>query len=874
MRLSVLILTGALLAPALSAQILTGRIVDVKGRPVPNATFYIRELTLGLMADERGEFRAKTDEGEYTGEASSLGYERKTVTFTVPAEGLALHVELREKTYAMREVVVTPGKEDPAYRIMRNVIAHAPRHLHQVQSYSADVYLKGTFKAEKVPALIKMQIKEKDRRNLIGKLFLIESQNEIRYRAPDRYEQRVVAISSTIPDGLNLDDRLPLGIVTSNIYRPSTFGGLLAPGSFAAYKFRLEDSYDEDGHAVHRIRVQPKKRNGPFVSGLLHIVDDTWSVRHADLSYSQAGVTIHFKLSYHETNPGVFLPATFDIAVGFDIMGMKAGGQFYASTKYSGIETDGRYIPSAGDSTTVTATAAAASPKTLTRKQQKERARLEELADKDRLTTREAYRMARLMEKAVEPEEVRARKRSLELRPLDSIIISTRDSLAPLRDSAYWAEHRNLPLRGEELQSYARRDSLRKTSGAQKPDSLNDRSASTWLAGVLLGEKINTGRKTYLKFDGLPFILQGYNFVDGFRLGQRVEAGTGFDGNRSLSIAPAVYYTTARREADVTVDGTLAYAPMRNGRFAVSAGNATTDFAGTNGTGCIGNTLGSVFFALNTAKFYQRRYLSLGNRIDIASGLILDANFSFEKRNDLENNTSYSFFGGRPASNRPHGQTDAMPRHRAFTVEIMLEYTPRHYFSVWKGKKIYRHSACPTIRLGYGEAIRGDGGNNSSFRKTEATIFQNIRTGFADHLFYELNAGLFLSARQTYLPDYKHFRTTEMFFGEKSLSNSFILLENYRYATNNKWLQAHAAYTSDYLLIKQIPFMQGYLLNEALHLRALWLPHTNHCEAGYSIGLGELGRIGVFAGFDGLKYKNTGFTVSIPLSNFRRQGSF
>lgn len=63
--------------------------------------------------------------------------------------------------------------------------------------------------------------------------------------------------------------------------------------------------------------------------------------------------------------------------------------------------------------------------------------------------------------------------------------------------------------------------------------------------------------------------------------------------------------------------------------------------------------------------------------------------------------------------------------------------------------------------------------------------------------------------------------------------------------------------------------MQGYLFNESLHIRTLWLPHLNHSEAGYSIGFGELGRIGIFVGFNGSEYESTAFTISIPLLNFR-----
>ncbi|MDR2680954.1 MAG: DUF5686 and carboxypeptidase regulatory-like domain-containing protein [Tannerella sp.] len=864
MRLFVFLITGLLLTAALSAQVLAGRIVNEQGQPIPHATFYIRELTLGLIADEQGEFRAKIDKGEYTCDISSLGYERKVITVSVPENGLSLETELREKTYAIREVTVFPGKENPAYRIMRNVISRAPGHLHQVKSYEAGVYLKGTFKIDKLPKLLKIQINDTEAKNMTGKLLVLESQNEVRYHEPDKYEQRVIALSNSIPENFQIDDRVLLSVITSNIYTPSAFGGLLAPGSFSVYKFRLEDSYNEDGHAIHKIQVLPKKKNGTLVSGTLYVVDDTYTIQQADLSLSTAGTTMRFQLTYHEIKPGAFLPTAYDISVNINIMGVKGNGRFYASVKYGKLETNDHYTLTAGDTATVLKHASSKAG-TVTKKQQKEQAELEKLINKDELTTREAYKMAKLLEKTVEPEAAKEQKRNLELRPLDSMITVTRDSLALLRDSAYWAENRNLPLREEELQSYVQRDSIRKISEfRENTDSLKKRTATKWISGLLFGEKINTGKKTYFRYGGLLLACTEYNFVDGFRIGQRIEAGVNFDKNRSLSVSPTVHYATARRALNITVDGTLTYAPMRNGKFVVSTGNTTADFAGNNGTSRFGNTLGSLFFALNTAKFYQKRYLGLTNQIDLANGLILNTGLNYEKRNDPENNISYSIFGGTPASNRPHGQDDRMPDHEAFTVDITLEYTPRYYYSVWDGKKFYRKSDYPTMRLNYSKAFGSV--NNSSYDKIEATVFQTIRLTLFDRLFYEFNAGVFLSAGQTYLPDFKHFRTNEMFLSGKSLNNSF-LLDNYRYATNDKWMQAHVAYISDYLLLKQIPFMQSYLFNESLHLRTLWLPHLNRNEAGYSIGFGELGRIGVFAGFDGLKYENAGITVTIPLLN-------
>lgn len=865
MQRYLLFIAGILFHFSLSAQILTGRITDTKGSPIPNATFYIREITHGIMADEYGEFRTEIKKGDYTCEVSSLGYEKKIMTISVPEKGLDLTIELTEKTYLLQEVTVTPGKEDPAYRIMRNVIAHAPYHLHQVKKYESGVYIKGSFKLDKVPALIKSQIKDQELKSIIGKLLLYESQSEVKYNEPDKYEQRVTAVNSSIPKGLNIDDNVPLSIVTNNIYSPSAFGGLLGPGSFSVYKFKLEDWYNEDGHLINKIRIIPRKKNGQLVSGWLYIVDGTWTVQQANLSLSQAGTTVSFNLTYHEVQPGAFLPTSYDMAVKIDLMGIKGNGQFYSSIKYNSLETNNNYTLSKADTSSTTVIKPSVPRKVLTNKQQKNLEKIEELSNKDNLSTREAYKMAQLVQKTIESDEVKEQKRQLEIRPLDSMIIVTRDSLALRRDSSFWDKTRTLPLRQEELLSYIQRDSMRTVADSLKSaDSLKNRTFGRWMTKLLLGEKIKLGDKYYFQYDGILLACTEYNFVDGFKVGQRFETGIDFDNNRSLSIAPSVYYTTARKEIDFTIDGALTYAPLRNGKLTVSGGNTITDYAGRNGTGRLGNALASLFFAGNTAKFYQKKFAAVSNRVDIANGLFLTTDFKYEKRNDLENNISYSIFGGHPKSNRPHGQTASMPDHEAIIANLTLQYTPGYQYSIWRGRKIYRRTKYPTISLSYRKGFSGGSKKNASFDNIEATVLQNVQTSIFSNLFYELNAGTFLSSEQTYLPDFKHFRTNEMFLSSKSLDNSFFM-DNYTHATNDKWLQAHVSYSSSYLLLKQIPFLQSYLFDEALHIRTLWTPDINHSEAGYSIGFGGLGRIGIFVCFDKFEYKTTGFTISLPL---------
>jgi len=99
------------------------------------------------------------------------------------------------------------------------------------------------------------------------------------------------------------------------------------------------------------------------------------------------------------------------------------------------------------------------------------------------------------------------------------------------------------------------------------------------------------------------------------------------------------------------------------------------------------------------------------------------------------------------------------------------------------------------------------------------------------------------------------------------MSATFQLLDPYAQSADDRWLQAHLTYSSDYLLLKQLPVLQSALFNEALHVHTLLRPRFNHIEAGYSLGLDDVGRLGVFVGWEDGRYRSVGFTVSLPLLN-------
>ena len=844
MKVYSLIVLCCLLPMHLFAQLLTGKITDVSGEAIPNATLYIREVALGITADDNGEFQASLKKGSYTCDFSSLGYERKTLPLTIDKAETHLSVAMEKKVYALKEVIISANREDPAYAIMRKAIGMAPFYLHQIEKYESSIYVKGSVKVEKIPRLMTFGSNGKKLKNLTNKLFLIESQNEVSFTSPNHYEQKVLAFSSTLP--ADIDAGQVMSVMTANIYDPNAFGRIspLAPGAFSYYKFALEGISMEGEHMINKIRVQPKKNNPKLVSGWLYIIENSWNVQSADLSATELGVTIRFTATYNEVKPSAFLPTAYDIDMKVDAMGVKATGKYYSSVQYKTVELSGAAQP--------------ASPKS--------QEQLNTLAAKEELSNREAYKMAKLMKETTEPEETKKERESPEINPGNANIKVTVDTLAGNRDSTYWETIRKQPLKKDEIVSYQVRDSLKtKMETLRSKDSLQNRTPAYWIGKLVTGESFPLNKKVQFGYSGLLKACPQYNFVDGFWLGQQFTLHTSFTESQSLTVSPSLYYTTAGKSVNWQIDGSYQYAPMRRGNVSLSGGQTTVDYNGESGTLLAINSIASLFFGENPVKFYKKKFIALSNTVELANGLPLTTGISYEKRNALHNRQSYNFFGNTPSSNLPNGQLMPMPDNSAMKVKIRLAYTPQYHYWKHRGKKMYIYSDYPTFSIQYEIGISTGSQESASFNKLEGNISQTIKISEFDRIGYTVNGGKFLSDKRVYFPDFKHFDTNELFITGSSLDNSFCLFDNYIYSTDKQWLQAHLNYMSDYLLFKRLPFLQKYMFNEALHARTLWIPGKRYSEFGYSVGFSNIARIGVFVGLEKGKYDAVGFTISLPV---------
>ncbi len=848
-----------------SAQILKGQVLSKDGEPVPFATVYIHEITLGIVTDEQGKFQTRLNAGTYICEIRSLGYEPQTKTITVQSSETDFQVNLVRKTLALKEVIVTPTKEDPAYRIMRHAIARAPFHLYQVNEFKSENYLKGSAKIEKIPTLIKAMITDNKLKSLIGKLLVLESKNEISYQSPSKYIQKVIAYKSSIPK--EMEPKGGVRVPTSNIYDAEFMDKIspLSPQAFQYYRFKLDATFENENQLVNKIKILPKLKNERLFSGYLYILEGNWSIFSLDLSSTEMGTTTRSKINYQEIRPTVFMPITYETYTDIETMGVKGYARLYSSVKYNAIKLNKSFAEINVNSNTTKTTIPASA------KRQKTLDKIVELSEKDKITTREAIKLSRLMTLASEPKELKEQKEALEIKDIPKVTLEI-DSMATQRDSIFWETIRKVPLLTDEAESFRQKDTLPPSKSVNTTNnsitiSLGSSSKKSWK--WLLGGNFAMGTSSKLFYGGLlSGVLKEYNFVDGAWLGQKLTLSMSTSKTNSLTISPAAYFTTARKTVVWNVDGVYKYSPMYHGYLRLSMGNISEDIQSNNGTFRLFNSISSLFFGDNVVRFYQKKYLSVENQVDILNGLRLMTGAACENRQLLENNTNYHFFGKIPQSNYPD-QTyiDAFPTHSATTVRLKLEYTPFYKYKIKDNKKEYVSSDYPTFTLDYKKAIPLFKVNEqSAYDKIELSVHQKLTPTEFDKFIYRFAFGAFMTKQKLYAPDFNYFTTSPLFISNRTFDDGFNLLENYTYS-NNRWLEMQLNWTSEYLLLKRIGFLQTYGFDEALHAHTLWTMQNEkpYTEIGYSIGVDNLGRIGVFSSFNGLDFKNAGIKISISL---------
>jgi len=282
------------------AQQVSGVVVDSIGQNLANVNVFIENTYKGTTTNFDGIFKMETKGYSNRNMVFKyLGYETRKIPISKLLNKKNQKITLKATATNLEEVVVNSGK-NPAIEIIQNTIDNREDNLAKRLSYKADFYSKGLWKIENVPEKILGQ----EVGDLGGSLdstrsgivYLSETVSKIAFKAPDDFKENITASKVSGDDNgfsFNSAQDFNISFYKNTLDINVSMISPIADYAFDYYNYTLENIfYDENGFAINKIKVMPKRENDKVFSGFIFIVDETWELYGVDLSTTGQAIEV------------------------------------------------------------------------------------------------------------------------------------------------------------------------------------------------------------------------------------------------------------------------------------------------------------------------------------------------------------------------------------------------------------------------------------------------------------------------------------------------------------------------------------------------------------------------------------------------------
>ncbi len=708
--------------------------------------------------------------------------------------------------------------------IMEKVIFFAPFYERIVESYKAELYIKGRVHIHKknhllryIPSMFRPQ-KGVDE-------YMMETYNDLHFTAPNIYDQKVKASVGTASEFWEMDGRLP-EYFHVNIYSSTLlYDKLLSPLASNAKKFytyRLDTVMGESHNLRYKIRFIPKSKSFQLVGGYLIVSDHVWSVR--EMRFSGRNEMVRFNNLVKMGDVGSldeFLPQRYYMEAVFRFLGNVVDGSYEAVLDYKDI------IQSRPDHTR-------------------------------KASAKSKYDLS------------------------DSYTLRA-DTNAFQRDIAYFNTLRPIPLTPHEDTLYQdyflRRDTLARQKKAKSKSQefwgqIGDALVSRYTLNL---DKLGSVRCSPLIN---PFLLS-YSGKRGFSYRQEFKYSRFYRGDRLLRIVPRVGYNFKDKEFYWRVRSDFGYWPRKRAALHLEFGNGNRIYSSRilDDLKAIPDSL----FDFNQIHldYFKDLYLNLRHSWEIVNGLTLDVGVSMHRRTEVNRSKfvlndptipPVTTVGPGIPSFFPDFDPGILnkfrPVYNSFAPRIRLSWTPGQYYYMNGDRKVNLHSKYPTVSVDWERGVKGMFRNSNSYERIEVDLQQRISLGLMCGLYWRLGWGEFTKQKELYFVDFANLRRSNLPLGwSDDIGGVFQLLDGRWYNSSRKYLRGHVTYEAPFLLLRHLMKYTQYVLNERLYLNALVVPHLKpYIEAGYGIGT-HIFDFGLFVSFANWKYQELGCKFTFELFN-------
>jgi hypothetical protein len=296
-----------LLGQTVSAQItrVKGVVKDAQtGEPMPFVNLLFKGTTIGTNSDINGEYDLEAQRPIDTLLASFIGYKTQKIGIQRNKTN-QINIKLQVDNVQLREVVIRPG-ENPAHRIMREVIAHKKdNNPDRVQSFSYDMYNKIQFdlnnykdKFTKKKLFVPFNFifdyadTTEDGKPYLPIAFTETYGNVIYSSNPSRKQENILASQISGIKNASVSQFLGDMYQNVNIYNDfllifnKSFVSPITDNFLRYYKYYLIDSVYIGNERCYKLLFLPKRKQDLTFTGNIFIHDSTYAVKQVSISFN------------------------------------------------------------------------------------------------------------------------------------------------------------------------------------------------------------------------------------------------------------------------------------------------------------------------------------------------------------------------------------------------------------------------------------------------------------------------------------------------------------------------------------------------------------------------------------------------------------
>ncbi|MFT7156049.1 MAG: hypothetical protein ACI8Q1_001053 [Parvicella sp.] len=844
----------------LMAQGIKGTIKDNEGNPMPFSSIYVKEIGTGTSSNLEGNFELPLKPGNYNVAFQFMGYTTQIKQIQLGTDYKTLNIILLPQVIELASVEVVGRAEDPSYTIMRKAIAKAQYHLLQNDSYSAEVYMKGTGQITKVPWIMRSML-EKEGIDT-SQVFTSESVSEIFFERPNTFSEKVISVRAS---GQDMDNANPNSYINSSFYLPEVVNAIspLSPRAFSYYKFEYQGSFMERGYEINKIKVTPRSKGDDVFEGEIYIREDFWNIHSLDMTTSLMGFKVGIEQIFAPIEGETWMPVTQKFEFGGSIFGLAGTYSYLASVSNYKVSPN----KDLDASVVLIDEKIAPAPEEIKAIRSGDLdLGVKEVFQEDKEVSRKQFR------KLMRDYEKQEREEEEEPDVISDYSFKV-DTAAAKRDSVYWAKLRPVPLTTKEIKGYVKEDSTYFADKEKaKSDTLRAQNGDRFKFGDLIGGGYyKFGERLRFRHNGL-LIGTGFNTIEGWKLEAKGEFFWRQDTTTRLRITPFVRYGFASDKVYGKVEAVFGVGQReQRNTFRVSGGQYVSQFNPDVISPLI-NSYATLVARRNFMKLYEKTFLKATWARRLRYKHTLGAGFEWADRSELFNNTNFSF-GDRTETifrpNRPVNQELGSENVIAYQVasKAYLYYAVKPWlkFRKYNGRLIPIESTSPELRLTYRKGIDGLLGSDVNYDHLEFGLTSQIELGVRAVLDIEVEAGKFLNNDKVAFTEYKHFSGNRLLFVPLKVTGGFRMLDYYGFSTKDEYFSAFTHMRFRKLAFTHLPMLRLSGIKENLFLNYLRTPQTeDYAEVGYTIdNILRIFRVEFVQSFQGWKAKDFGVRIGV-----------